>query len=112
MGMGVAYMLIAVSLNTSIQARVDESHRGRVLSIYLMGLMAGVPFGALVGGVVADAVGLRATVIGGGAIVLVFGVFVALNFGAMAPLDETATEADGIHADALLTNQPRIAGAD
>jgi len=111
-GMGIAYMFIAVSLNTSIQARVDESHRGRVLSIYLMGLMAGVPFGALVGGVVADAAGLRGTVIGGGAAVLVFGVFVALNFDAMGPLDETAAETESIHADALLTSQPPIVGAD
>jgi predicted MFS family arabinose efflux permease len=105
-------MFIAVSLNTSIQARVDESHRGRVLSIYLMGLMAGVPLGALVGGVVADAAGLRGTVIGGGAIVLLFGVFAALNFDAMGPLDETTAETEAIHADALLTNQPPITGAD
>ncbi|MEX0666375.1 MAG: MFS transporter [Acidimicrobiia bacterium] len=111
-GMGFAYMFIAVSLNTSIQARVEESHRGRVLSIYLMGLLAGVPFGALLGGAVADFVGLRATVIGGGTVVLAFAVFAALVYDAMGPLNESIDESEPVHADALLTTQPTIAGAD
>ena len=58
--MGAAYLLVATALNTSLQARVDEAHRGRAISIYLMGLLAGVPFGALIlEGKLADVVGLR-----------------------------------------------------
>lgn len=110
--MGLAYMFIAVSLNTSIQARVEESHRGRVLSIYLMGLLAGVPLGALIGGTVAEFTGLRATVIGGGTVVLAFAVFAALVFDAMQPLNESIDGGEPVHADALLTTQPTIAGAD
>jgi MFS family permease len=111
-GMGIAYMFIAVSLNTTIQARVEESHRGRVLSIYLMGLMAGVPLGALTGGAVAELAGLRATVIAGGTVVLAFAVFAGVVFDAMRPLNESIDHGAPVHADALLTSQPTIAGAD
>jgi len=110
--MGNAYMMVAVSLNTSIQARVDESHRGRVLSIYLMGLLAGVPLGALIGGAVAEVVGLRATVIGGGVILLAFAALAVALFDSMRPLDESLEETERIRADALLTTQPAIPGAD
>jgi MFS family permease len=110
--MGVAYMFIAVSLNTSIQARVDEGHRGRVLSIYLMGLLGGVPLGALVEGAMADVIGLRATIIAGGAALAVLGVVALVAFDAMRPLDESLEETERVRIDALLTNQPAIAGAD
>ena len=42
------------------QVRVAEVYRGRVVSIYLMGLLAGLPLGSLVLGTLADAIGLRA----------------------------------------------------
>ena len=107
--MGVAYTMVAVALNTSIQARVAESHRGRVLSIYLMALLAGVPLGALTAGALADSVGLRATVISGGTVIIAFAVLAFVAFEAMQPLDEAL---EVVHSDALLTNQPAIAGAD
>lgn len=110
--MGAAYMFVAVSLNTSIQARVEESHRGRVLSIYLMGLHAGVPLGALAGGAVAEFTGLRAMVIGGGAIVLAFAIVAAVAIDAMGPLNESIDQAEPAHADPLLTTPPAIAGVD
>jgi MFS family permease len=107
--MGVAYTLVAVALNTSIQARVDESHRGRVLSIYLMGLLAGVPLGALVGGALAEGIGLRVTIIAGGSLLIGFAALAVAKFDAMQALDETV---EPVHTDPLLTNQPAIAGAD
>ncbi len=110
--MGFAYMFIAVSLNTSIQARVEESHRGRVLSIFLMSLLAGLPLGALFGGVVADLTGLRATVIGGGSVLLAFAVFAAFVYDSMEPLNGSIDEGVPVHTDAFLTTQPTIPGAD
>jgi MFS family permease len=110
--MGAAYLLIATALNTSLQARVDEAHRGRAISIYLMGLLAGVPLGALIGGAIAEAVGLRATVIGGGAILGMFAIVAIVVFHSMRPLDESLEDTERIRADALLTTQPAIAGAD
>jgi MFS family permease len=108
--MGIAYVLVAVSLNTSIQARVDEGHRGRVLAIYLMGLLAGVPLGALLGGVMADVIGLRATVIAGGAVLAGYLVIALFAFHGMRPLDESIEHE--VHADPLLAAQPELAGAD
>jgi MFS family permease len=86
--MGVSYVLVAVSLNTSIQIRVADEYRGRVLSIYLMGLLAGVPVGALIEGRLADLVGLRQTVALAGAALVAYAVFAVVRFGGMAALDE------------------------
>lgn len=112
LAMGIAYTLTAVALNTTMQARVEESHRGRVLSIYLMGLLAGVPLGALTGGALSEVLGLRATVIGGGSIVLGFAIFSATVWDVMRPLNETLDHVGAVHTDALLTSQPTIPGAD
>jgi len=95
--MGVAHLLVAVSLNISIQARVAESHRGRVISLYLMGLMAGVPLGALVQGKLASLVGLRPTVIGAGLALFGFALFAIVHWHGMRSLDESiADEPDAL----------------
>jgi MFS family permease len=90
--MGMTYLAVSVSLNTAIQARVAESYRGRVLSIYLMGLMAGVPIGALIEGKVAQVTGLRAAVIGAGVVQVAFAVVAALVGGGFGALDEDAAD--------------------
>ena len=64
--MGTSYVLVSTALNTSIQIRVDEEHRGRVMAIHLMCLLAGVPFGALILGKLASLVGLGESIIGFG----------------------------------------------
>jgi MFS family permease len=96
--MGVSYLQVSVSLNTAIQARVAESYRGRVLSIYLMGLMAGVPIGALIEGRVAQLVGLRAAVIGAGTLQLAFTFVAAATGSGFRVLDEDVA-AEGAEAD-------------
>ena len=57
--------------NTSIQQRVPDAMRGRVLSMYTFCLFAFLPFGNLLSGVVAEHYGIRITfgVLGGGLIV-------------------------------------------
>ena len=88
LGMGTSYLLVSVSLNTAIQARVAESYRGRVLSIYLMGLMSGVPIGALIEGRAAQLIGLRTAVIGAGVAQILFTVVAATSGAGFASLDE------------------------
>lgn len=56
---GMAHSLTGISLNTSIQVQIDDSYRGRAVTAYLMALLAGMPLGAFVGGVIADHTGLR-----------------------------------------------------
>ncbi len=56
---GVAHVIVAIAMNTTIQAQVSEEMRGRALSMYLMGIFAGWPLGSLIGGWLGDLVGLR-----------------------------------------------------
>jgi predicted MFS family arabinose efflux permease len=86
--MGVAYAFLSVSLNTTIQARVVDAYRGRALSIYLMGLMVGVPIGALIEGWLANVIGLRSTVVGVGVVQGAFAVCVITLSRGMTSLDE------------------------
>lgn len=60
---GTAHALVGTSLNTSMQAQVEEEYRGRAMSMFLMALLTGMPFGALVGGAVGDQIGLRTTLL-------------------------------------------------
>jgi predicted MFS family arabinose efflux permease len=59
---GAAYLALAATLNTTIQLQVDEHMRGKVISLYLMGLTASIPIGSLVGGQLAEVAGPRPTV--------------------------------------------------
>jgi MFS family permease len=54
---GFCMMLQMSSSNTLIQAMVPDVLRGRVMSVYSMMFMGMAPFGALLGGLVADALG-------------------------------------------------------
>ncbi len=110
--MGAAYVLIATALNTSIQARVDEVHRGRTLSIYLMGLLAGVPLGALVQGYLADLIGLRATVALSAVLLIAAGLFAAIRTDRYRPLDEGIEDETGTGPDLVLDTPPTMAAAD
>ena len=67
-GIGLAQVLAMVSCQTALQVNVDEHYRGRVLSIYVMCFFAGTPVGALIGGIMAEVIGLRATIVGSAAL--------------------------------------------
>src|SRR5690606_31137864 len=54
---GTAHALCGTSLNTSMQAQVDEEYRGRAMSMFLIALLIGMPFGALIGGAIGDRLG-------------------------------------------------------
>jgi MFS family permease len=110
--MGTAYVLIATALNTSIQARVDEVHRGRAVSIYLMGLLAGVPLGALLQGFLASLIGLRATIIGSAVLLAMCAVVGIVRFSWFRPLDEALEDETGTGPDLVVGSPPSIASAD
>jgi MFS family permease len=56
---GLAHLTMAVALNTLVQAEVPDAMRGRAVSSYLLGILAGIPLGSLVIGRLGDAIGLR-----------------------------------------------------
>ncbi len=59
---GAAHITTASTLNTVIQMQVEEALRAKVLALYLMTLLAGLPLGAQLQGALADLVGPRVTV--------------------------------------------------
>jgi MFS family permease len=63
---GFCMMLQMSSSNTLIQAMVPDHLRGRVMSVYSMMFMGVAPFGALLGGALADRVGAPTMVAMGG----------------------------------------------
>ena len=63
---GLGFMVQMASSNTLLQTIVDEDKRGRVMSFYSMAVMGITPFGSLLAGSVAHAVGSAATLRLGG----------------------------------------------
>jgi MFS family permease len=94
---GALYIGLLSGLSTVVQLRAPEAYRGRVLSLYMVALGVVYPIGALIQGVVADAVGLPATTAGFAlALVAVVVALLVLRPGALAalgPLDEPAPAA-------------------
>ncbi|WP_420435519.1 MFS transporter [Candidatus Poriferisocius sp.] len=63
---GASHIMTAATLNTVIQMQVEEALRAKVLALYLMTLMAGLPLGAQLQGALADLIGPRVSVGGAG----------------------------------------------
>jgi len=78
---GFCMMLQMSSSNTLIQAMVPDEMRGRVMAVYSMMFMGMAPFGALIGGALADRLGAPRT-IAIGALAAVAG---AMWFGSQLP---------------------------
>lgn len=76
---GGAYLTVSSTLNTTIQVQVAEARRGKVLSLYVMGLTSSYPLGSLVQGWLADLVGVRAVTALAGAVLLA--VWLRLRLG-------------------------------
>ncbi|CAB4880081.1 unannotated protein [freshwater metagenome] len=60
---GVAHLQMAVALNTLIQGTVPDEYRGRAMSFYLLGILAGIPLGSQLLGSLGDAIGFRRTLL-------------------------------------------------
>jgi MFS family permease len=74
---GAVYIAVLSGLNTVVQLRAPAEVRGRILSIYMMGLGIVYPIGAVLQGLVADRLGVRSvTVIG--AVILMVGLLAIL----------------------------------
>jgi len=63
---GFCMMLQMASSNTLVQTMAPDHLRGRVMSVYSMMFMGLAPFGALMGGALADRLGAPLTVAMGG----------------------------------------------
>ncbi|HEX7094459.1 MAG TPA: MFS transporter [Acidimicrobiales bacterium] len=103
---GTAHGFTNISLNTSVQAQVHEEFRGRALSLFLMALLAGMPFGALAGGALGDVIGLRITLGIFAVTVTAYLTFVVTRRDRLAILDGD----EPIELDEAPALAPKIAG--
>ena len=65
---GLTYFALMTSLQTLVQERVSDSHRGRVMSLFQLAWAGLVPWGSLGVGATADRVGVVATLAAAAAI--------------------------------------------
>jgi MFS family permease len=75
---GLAMLTFTTAANSSVQLGVEATMRGRVMALYLMCFLGGTPVGAPIVGWVANTVGPRWGMIGGGLVCLAMAVGMAL----------------------------------
>ena len=75
---GLAMLSFTTAANSSVQLGVEATMRGRVMALYLMCFLGGTPFGAPIVGWVANTVGPRWGMIGGGVVCIAVAVGMAL----------------------------------
>ncbi|OFZ54507.1 MAG: hypothetical protein A2428_15415 [Bdellovibrionales bacterium RIFOXYC1_FULL_54_43] len=78
-GIGFFMMAIFPSINTTIQQIVDDSYRGRVVSLYTMSFLGTMPLGGLLAGWLADRTSALAVELSFGAIFLIVGITLHLT---------------------------------
>ena len=88
LGVGVGFLTVVATSNTSIQTIVADHMRGRVMATRVMGFTAAYPLGALIQGTLSDHVGPRATVTGAGLMLLVIACWLATRTELLAHLDD------------------------
>lgn len=76
--LGAAYFVIVTALATTLQMRVDDAVRGRVMGLWMMAWAGLVPLGGLIAGPIIDLAGISS--------VLVFGAVVAAILAATIDL--------------------------
>jgi len=75
---GLAMLTFTTAANSSVQLGVEATMRGRVMALYLMCFLGGTPIGAAIVGWVANTVGPRWGMIGGGLVCMAMAVGMAL----------------------------------
>ena len=63
--MGLAYFAVITSLSTVLQQRLDDSNRGRVMALWIMGFGGTVPIGNLIAGPLIEATSVTAVILAG-----------------------------------------------
>jgi MFS family permease len=82
---GLFVMVQMASSNTLIQSMVPDQLRGRVMAVYSMMFMGMAPFGALLAGSIAHAIGAPWTVAMGGFVAIIGGAIFASRLPALRP---------------------------
>jgi MFS family permease len=89
---GLSHIPIATSLNTFMQSAVPDQIRGRVVSIYLLGVLLGMPVGSFGLGRLSDEIGMREVLILDAFLFAVFLCVAATRFGRYRDIDRDTVE--------------------
>jgi len=76
--MGFGMMIQTASTNTMLQTLVEDSKRGRIMSLYVIAFMGTAPFGSFAAGSLASTIGASYTVLTGGIICLIGAIIFAI----------------------------------
>lgn len=87
-------------VNTSIQAQVPHHLRGRVMALFIISFMGLMPFSAIAFGLLGQAVGPSAAILGGAVALLAYGVFLMGRPHLLQPEKDAMSADDGCDAPA------------
>jgi MFS family permease len=76
---GVAYFAVITSLSTVLQQQLDDSSRGRVMALWIMGFGGTVPIGNLLAGPLIEATSITVVVLIGAAVAVVLAWYADLS---------------------------------
>lgn len=76
---GASYFVVVTALVTTLQMRVADEVRGRVMGLWMMGWAGLVPLGGLIAGPIIDAIGIVPVLLFGAAVAVVLAVAVDLR---------------------------------
>ena len=93
-GFGMVAMM--AGCNTFLQTIADDDKRGRVMSLFVMSFMGLSPFGSLLYGAMADAVGAPATFLTGGVLCVIGAAIFAWKFSSVRAVVHEAYVKKGI----------------
>lgn len=75
-GVGVSFLMVAASINTVLQSRVERNMRGRIMSFYILLFQGTAPLGGLLMGYVSDVTSASASLFFGGSVCLALAVVI------------------------------------
>jgi MFS family permease len=87
---GLAYFAVITSLSTVLQQRLDDSNRGRVMALWIMGFGGTVPIGNLIAGPLIEATSVTTVVLAGAVFTLVLAAYADLEEPTVAVADSPA----------------------
>ena len=87
---GGSVMCCANSANVLLQQSVSDAWRGRVIGLYAMSFQGVAPVGTLLSGFLASHIGIAATLLMNGCIIIAAGVFLKLRLAAQPGVFDSA----------------------
>src|SRR5690606_38996412 len=85
--LGAVYFAVITSLSTTLQQDLDDSVRGKVMALWIMGFGGTVPFGGLAGGALIEVAGIVPMVLVGAVVAVVLALALDFEPAAAVTLD-------------------------